>query len=104
MKNYPLKFMQNLNIIWNPTQMKVLGIWITNTLKECSKQNYEENFYEVRKLMLVWLKTIEHHWGRVAILKSLILSKIIHLCLLLPRPHEHTAKDVLSICLGQQTR
>jgi hypothetical protein len=74
MKSSPLKFMQNLNIIWNPTQMKV------------------------RKIMQVWLKRNLTPLGRVAILKSLILSKIIHLCLLLPRPPEHTLNELQKMC------
>jgi hypothetical protein len=97
-KNSTVTFMQNLKIIWNPIKMKVLGIWITNTLKECSKLNYDEKFYEVRKLMQVWLKRNLTPLGRVAVLKSLILSKLIHLWLLLPRPPENIINEMQKMC------
>jgi hypothetical protein len=42
MKNSPRKFMQILKIIWNPPKLKVLGIWLTNDLKECTQLNYSE--------------------------------------------------------------
>jgi hypothetical protein len=98
MKNSPRKFMQNLKIIWNPPKLKVLGIWLTNDLKECTQLNYSEKFYEARKLMQIWIKRNITPLGRVAILKSLILSKLIHLLILLPKPPEALINDLQKLC------
>ena len=71
---------------WNPTMFKILGIWFTQDLKECASINYKFILDEVKKLFKIWsLRTITP-LGRVAILKSLILSKLSHLWILLPDP------------------
>ena len=96
-------------MVWNPTMFKILGIWFTQDLKECAAINYNKNFYEVKKLFKIWsLRTITP-LGRVAILKSLILSKLIHLWILLPDPHDNCVKDLQKICFqfvwnGKQDR
>ena len=71
---------------WNPPKFKILGIWFTNNLKECELLNFREKFLEIKALYKVWLKRQITPLGRVAVLKSLILSKIIHLWILLPNP------------------
>jgi hypothetical protein len=88
-KNSPVKHMPHLQMIWNPDKFKILGIWLTCDLKECVKINFDEKFLEVKALYKIWLKRQLTPLGRVAILKSLILSKLVHLWLLLPNPPEN---------------
>ena len=71
---------------WNPPKFKILGIWFTNNFKECELLTFPEFFLEIKALYKVWLKRQITPLGRVAVLKSLILSKIIHLWILLPNP------------------
>ena len=85
-RNSPIKYMPNLHMDWNPPKFKILGIWFTNNLKECEQLNFREKFLEIKALYKVWLKRQITPLGRVAVLKSLILSKIIHLWILLPNP------------------
>ena len=104
-----VKYMPHLKTVWNPTMFKILGIWFTQDLKECAAINYNNNFDEVKKLFKIWsLRTITP-LGRVAILKSLILSKLIHLWILLPDPPDNFVKDFQKICFqfvwnGKQDR
>ena len=50
------------------------------------------------KRFKIWsLRTITP-LGRAAVLKSLILSKLIHLCILLSDPHDNFVKDLQKIC------
>ena len=56
--------------------------------------NFREKFVEIKMLYKAWLKRQITLFGSVAVLKSLILSKIIHLWILLPNPLEH----VIIIC------
>ena len=104
-----VKYMPHLKMVWNPTMFKILGIWFTQDLKECAAINYNKNFNEVKKLFKIWsLRTITP-LGRVAILKSLILSKLIHLWILLPDPPDNFVKDLQKICFqfvwnGKQDR
>ena len=70
---------------WNPPKFKILGIWFTNDLKDCEVVNFREKFSEIRALYKSMVKETTL-LGRVAVLKSLILPKIIHLWILLPNP------------------
>ena len=81
MKNSSLKYMQHLNMTWNPPQMKVLGVWLSNSLQNCTELNYSEKLFEARKLFQIWTKRNITPLGRIAILKSLVLSKLTHLWL-----------------------
>ena len=78
--------MEHLEIDWNPKMFKVLGIWFTNDLQECEKRNYADKLAEIKHLFQIWSRRQLTPIGRVAILKSLILSKLIHLWMLLPNP------------------
>ena len=81
-----VRYMPHLKFDWNPDKFKILGIWFTADLADCERLNFDEKFQEVKKLFTVWLKRLITPLGRVAVLKSLILSKLVHLWLLLPNP------------------
>ena len=78
--------MPHLNMEWNPSKFKILGIWFTNDMKQCEVINFQEKFSEIKALYKVWLKRQITPLGRVAVLKSLILSKIVYLWIFLPNP------------------
>ena len=69
-----------------PSKFKILGIWFTNDMKQCEGIFFQEKFSEIKALYKVWLKRQIMPLGRVAVLKSLILSKIVYLWILLPNP------------------
>ena len=85
-KNSHVRYMQHLGMEWNPPRFKVLGVWFTNDLEDCEKINREDKFNEIKNLFRIWTKRCITPLGRIAILKSLILSKLTHLWLLLPNP------------------
>jgi len=97
-KNSLVRYMEHLGMEWNPDKFKVLGIWFTNNVEDCVQLNYSEKFEEVKRLMLLWIKRCITPLGRVAILKSLILSKLIHLWILLPNPPDHFMENLQKIC------
>jgi hypothetical protein len=85
-KNSDVRYMPHLKFEWNPAKFKILGIWFTNDLASCAQLNFDTKFQEVKSLFIIWLRRLITPLGRVAILKSLILSKLVHLWLLLPDP------------------
>ena len=108
-KDSQVKYMPHLNIEWNPKQFKILGVWFTQNLEECANINYDEKFLEVKTLFNIWLQRNLTPLGRVAILKSLVLSKLIHLWILLPDPPDHYVKNLQKLCFqfvwgGKQDR
>ena len=93
-KNSKTVYMPHLHMEWNPLKFKILGIWFTNDLLECVKINFEEKFLEIQMLYKIWLRRQLTPLGRVAVLKSLILSKIIYLWMLLPNPPDSTVNAI----------
>ena len=78
--------MPHLKFEWNPTKFRILGIWFTNDLKGCAQLNFDIKFQVAKKKCIIWQRSVMTPLGRIAILKSLILSKRAHLWLLLPDP------------------
>lgn len=97
-KNSNEKFCPNLHMIWNPTKIKILGIWFTQDLKDCETINYKDKFAEIKVLFKIWSQRTITPLGRVAILKSLILSKLIHLWILLPDPPDQSIQLLQNLC------
>ena len=89
--------MQHLNIRWNPHTFKILGILFTNDLETCIELNFREKIKEMKKLFSVWLKRQITPLGRLAILKSLILSKLIYLWILLPNPPDNVTQEIQNL-------
>ena len=93
-KNTHVRFMPHLHIEWNPERFKILGIWFTCDLRECVRINFNEKYLEIKRMYAVWLRRQITPLGRVAVLKSLILSKVVHLWLLLPNPPDALVNDI----------
>jgi hypothetical protein len=98
LKNSRVTFAPHLKIIWNPKQFKVLGIWFGHDLIASTNRNYTDKFKEVKHLFNIWSKRNITPLGRVAVLKSLILSKLIHLWILLPDPPDKLMNDLQKQC------
>ena len=62
------------------------------------KENYKDKLLEVKALYKRWLKRLITPLGRVAVLKSLILSKLTHLWMLLPNPPDPVVKELQIMC------
>ena len=93
-RNSRVRYMQHLDMTWNPAKFKVLGIWFSNVLSECIDLNYKDKMLEIKNLYRIWLKRQITPLGRIAILKSLILSKLIYLWILLPNPPDHIVQEI----------
>ena len=92
--NSNIRYMPHLKFEWNPPKFKILGIWFTNDLSSCARLNFDTKFQEVKSLFIIWLRRLITPLGRIAILKSLILSKLVHLWLLLPDPPDMFIEDL----------
>ena len=88
-RNSKEKFMPHLSMTWNPERFKILGIWFSTDLNDCTEYNIGQKMQEVKALYKIWVKRQITPLGRVAVLKSLILSKLIHLWIHLPNPPEN---------------
>ena len=98
LKNNPLKYLNHLNMNWNPYKFKLLGLWFTNDLSDMADINLKDKFSETKKLIDIWMKRTITPIGKIAILKSLILSKLTYLWILLPNPPQHIIDKIQELC------
>ena len=98
MKNSQVTYYPHLKIVWNPKLFKILGIWFGHDLIASTERNYRDKFTEVKRLFQSWLQRSITPVGRIAVLKSLILSKLIHLWILLPDPPDKLIADLQTEC------
>ena len=68
-------------------------IWTT-----VEKKRYSEKFAELKVLLRIWMKRLITPLGTVAVLKSLVLSKLIHLRILLPNPPDELINSLQKLC------
>ena len=97
-KNSTAKFMEHSGLKWNPPKFKIFGIWFTNDLRNCVDINYNEKLTDVKNVFKVWSKRQLSPLGRVAILKLLIISKLINLWMWLPNLPDHFFKALQKEC------
>ena len=75
----------------------MLGINFSTDLNKIAEINFENKPYETRKIINRWMKRIITPLGRLAIIKSLLISKLNYLFLLLPNPPEDFMKELKQI-------
>ena len=96
--NYDAKWLPHLNMTWNPQKFKILGLWFTNNLEEMGKLNFKDKHLETKILFNNWTKRSTTPVGKVVILKSLILSKLIYLWIMLPNPPDDLIEELQKKC------
>lgn len=89
-----VKYMPELNLNWNPETFRVLGFIFSVNIHEIVLLNYEDKLTEMRKLLNTWSKRNLTPFGKITVLKTLIVSKITHLLQNLPDPDEKFLLEV----------
>jgi hypothetical protein len=92
------RYLPHIKMDWNPQNFKILGVWLTVDLTDCEETNYNDKFSEIKILFRIWIKRSITPLGRIAVLKSLILSKLVHLWMLLPNPPDGFTDSLQKLC------
>ena len=80
-----VKICDELPIQWT-TKMKVLGIIFENNLLNMSRNNFQGKLDEVSAAIRTWQRRYLTLYGKICVIKSLILPKMTHLFSALPNP------------------
>ena len=82
----------DLALDWD-IKFKLLGVTFYNDLvgMEC---NYTDKLEEIRKLLNCWTNRIMTVYGKITIIKSLALSKLSHLAIVLPNLNVQKVKEL----------
>ena len=87
-KNSDTVYLPELNLTWNPPCFKVLGVVFSTDLQQIGSYNYDGKLDEIRRLLLVWSRRYLTPFGKITILKTLALSKLVYLFSSIPDPPE----------------
>ena len=88
-KNSDVRFMRDKNFIWNPGIFKVLGITLSVNIKEIVPLNYSNKLKEIESLLKLWSRRHLTPFGKITVIKSMALAKIVHLFINLPDPDKN---------------
>ena len=94
-RNSQVKFMPELGLNWNPATFQVLGVMFSTDLHEIVPINFENKLNEIRKVLSAWSRrNLTPFFGKITVIKSLVLSKITYLLPNLPDPDDKFLKEL----------
>ena len=89
-----LKFMSEPNLNWNPVTFKVLGVVFSADLHEMVPINFENKLYGIKKVLNAWSRRNLTPFGKITVIKTLVISRIFHLLTNLPDREERFLKEL----------
>ena len=78
-------------------ELKVLGITISNNLDNITLRNIEEKMPALRRDLQQWKRRNLTPIGKICIIKTLLISKLVHFFIALPNPPNDFFKNIESI-------
>jgi hypothetical protein len=94
MKNSNVRFMRDRNFCWDPGIFRYLGVKLTTDLKRIVDINYDGKLLEIQKIIENWKKRHLTPIGKIVVVKSLLVSKLLYLFMNLPDPPPQFIKDL----------
>ena len=86
LSNSEIRICRNYNLDWTNGHFKILGVTFTTEVFDIWDVNVPTIINKVESLLKQWSKRKLTLFGRITVIKSLALSKFIHLFLALPNP------------------
>ena len=74
-RNSKFRFMPEINLDWNPVTFTVLGVVFSTDVLETVTINFENKLNEMKKVLIAWSRNLSP-FGRITVIKSLVISKI----------------------------
>ena len=84
----------NWNLDWGKNTFTYLGIDFNTDLTKMQKSNFEKKFIEIKSLLKQWSKRNLTPIGRITVIKTFALPKLVHLFTALPNPDEKYIKQI----------
>ena len=78
--------MQRLRLNWNPITFKMLGVVFATSVHDTVLINSENKLKETRKLLSSLSRRNRTPLGKITVIKTSVISKVIHLFITLPDP------------------
>ena len=74
-RNSKLRFMPEINLDWNPVTFTVLGVVFSTDVLEIITINFENKLNEMKKVLNAWSRKNLTAFGRITVIRSLVVSK-----------------------------
>ena len=87
---------EDLPILW-VKELKVLGVSFTANPTDTVRLNYPSKIEDIRKLLNLWSMRNLSLIGKITVIKTLALSKIVHLLISIPSPNPEMLKEIKSL-------
>jgi hypothetical protein len=108
MKNAQNKLCEDVALDWTNDPLKILGVYFTPDVSKVWEINEVEIFNKCEHTLNSWSKRSLTLFGKVTIIKSLILSKFIHIFISLQNPplvfFKRLEKNSILFSMEQWTR
>jgi hypothetical protein len=75
-------------LTWNCNSFKLLGINFNVNLSHITQDNLSKQIQDIQRLLLFWQKQKLTVFGKITIIKTIVLSKLTHYFTSLPNPNE----------------
>ena len=93
-KKSNVRYLRDKNFCWDPGIFKYLGIRFSVNTKEIPSLNFDGKFQEIQNLLNKWKRRQLTPFGKIAIIKTLAISKITHLFMSIPDPSKKFLCDL----------
>ena len=84
----------NCNLEWGSTVFDLLGLKFSVNLKEMLDLNFDRAISQIENIFRHWNKRYLTPMGKITVIKTFAISKIIHLLATLPNPSEIVVKKI----------
>ena len=94
-KGSNMRYLRDKNYVWDPGRsFRIVGIKFSTNINSISNINFENKLNEIRNIISKWKKRQLTPIGKIAVIKSLLITKITHLLINIPDPDEKFITDL----------
>ena len=86
--SFNIRVCTHFGLKWSGEPIKALGVYYSYDTKLLHEKNFIERLDSVKKLVNIWSSRGLSVYGRVTVIKSLIIPKFVYILSLLPAPKE----------------
>lgn len=87
-----VKLCNDFNLNWDQGPFNVLGIHFSNVIEEIPSMNIEPKLEEINRCIALWSKRNISVIGKIVVVKTILLSKMVHLFTSLPIKPDYVKK------------
>ena len=91
-----IKYLENRKFEWSSEKAKTLGIWFTNNKNDILKLNFWNKVKDFNNCLKSWMHRKLTLLGKITVLKSFALPKLVYPLTVLPNPSKEIIQDIIN--------